>query len=53
MKKLQWNEAKVFFFCVSQIGLAVGDIDSIQKNAELKRLAVQVCVIIISSTIDI
>lgn len=29
-----------FFF---QIGLAVGDIDSIQQNAEFKRLSIKVC----------
>lgn len=31
-----------FFFLNNQIGLAVGDIASMQRNAQLKRLAMQV-----------
>lgn len=32
----------IFMFLPFQIGLAVGDIESVQKNATLKRLAMQV-----------
>lgn len=32
----------LFSFVLIQIGLAVGDIESVQRNARLKRLAMQV-----------
>ena len=34
-----------FHWIPFQIGLAVGDIESVQKNARLKRLAMQVCLL--------
>ena len=36
--------AEYLFWLFLQIGLAVGDIDSIQQNAEYKRLSVKVIV---------
>ena len=32
-------------YLLLQIGLAVGDIEAVQRNARLKRLAMQVCIV--------